>query len=406
MAIFAGAGIGATDAHPDLVEAAFLRLARQVGIGQRGASHGHQVGVAVAHDLVGQAHVGDATHGNDRDAHGALDGRRGIDVEPPIDGRWRHHSPQRGADVADGDVQQVDAGLFQSGADADRVLQAQAGAQRQFVADDAKADREIGSHHLAYPRHHLQRKAQALVKCAAILVLAAVKGRRQELVDQIAVGAVDLDRVEPGFLGAAGSLPKGFHQVLDLGDCQGMGHHAHTCIGDGRGGDDKAARVLGLGADTAVVELERNLGPMLVYGRGQPPKAGDLVVIVDADLGRHAPPARIDRGVLDDDQADAALGAPPVVGDQLVCHFMLGRPVAGVHRRDDNAVADRHAVDANGLKKVFHESLLWITAGHGFRFAACPRRTRLIFRFRRLSASAPGLPMRRSACRSPWQTGR
>ena len=57
-----------------------------------------------------------------------------------------------------------------------------------------RADPDFGRHR----RDHLAHEAQPVVDRPAIIVVAQIGPVAQELVDQIAIGAVDLDPVEPG----------------------------------------------------------------------------------------------------------------------------------------------------------------------------------------------------------------
>src|SRR5436189_15221 len=66
--------------------------------------------------------------------------------------------------------------------------------------------------------HDFEREARAVGERAAVLVLAIVDGRGQELRDQVAVAAVDLDPVGTGLPRTAGRIREPLHQLLDLRD--------------------------------------------------------------------------------------------------------------------------------------------------------------------------------------------
>jgi hypothetical protein len=63
-------------------------------------------------------------------------------------------------------------------------------------AAEAHAHRLVARPHRATGLEHLERKAPALLSGAAVLVGPHVADRRQELAQEIAVRAVDLDDVE------------------------------------------------------------------------------------------------------------------------------------------------------------------------------------------------------------------
>ena len=52
---------------------------------------------------------------------------------------------------------------------------------------------------------HLEHEAGAVLDRAAVGVVAVVRAILQELVEQVAIGAVDLDAVEAGRLGVLGA---------------------------------------------------------------------------------------------------------------------------------------------------------------------------------------------------------
>ncbi|MNN63634.1 hypothetical protein D3C81_1790240 [compost metagenome] len=56
---------------------------------------------------------------------------------------------------------------------------------------------------------HPQREAHPVLQRSAVFVDPFVRQRRQELGQQIAVGGVQLDQIEPGPVGAFGGIDKG-----------------------------------------------------------------------------------------------------------------------------------------------------------------------------------------------------
>ena len=63
-------------------------------------------------------------------------------------------------------------------------------------AGDAHGDRPVGRKSSAHRIEHFEREAHAVLEAAAIFVVAPVRERRQELVQQIAVRAVELDGID------------------------------------------------------------------------------------------------------------------------------------------------------------------------------------------------------------------
>ena len=70
---------------------------------------------------------------------------------------------------------------------------------RHADAEAIEADR------VAHAARDLDREADAVLDAPAPAIRAPVGGRVQELVDEVAVRAVELDAVEPGFLRVSGA---------------------------------------------------------------------------------------------------------------------------------------------------------------------------------------------------------
>ncbi len=64
--------------------------------------------------------------------------------------------------------------------------------------------------------NHFQHQTGAVLYAAAVLIGTLVRGRRQELVQQIAVGTVQLNHVETGFTGVGDGLTEIVDDARDL----------------------------------------------------------------------------------------------------------------------------------------------------------------------------------------------
>src|SRR6266446_5889887 len=76
-------------------------------------------------------------------------------------------------------------------------------------AGHAHGDRTLGRKGGAHSLKDVKRKAHAVLKAATILVVASVGERREELVQQIAVSAVELDGIDAQQRGTPRGLGKG-----------------------------------------------------------------------------------------------------------------------------------------------------------------------------------------------------
>ena len=197
-----------------------------------------------------------------------------------------------------GDVDQVDAGVGQHAAERRALLDLQS-ARHELDCRNAVPDREILADHLAKSGQDLEREPRAILQRAAVLVRPSVGVRGQELADEVAVRAVDVNHVDPGLETAPRRLHKSVDDDLDVL----MGHRArHGARIDERarhdGGRDRLAltgRARRLAS--AVIELHRELGPVLVDGVGDLAEPRNDGVVVATDLERVPTPfgSHIDR---------------------------------------------------------------------------------------------------------------
>jgi hypothetical protein len=219
--------------------------------------------------------------------------------------------------------------------------------------------------------HHLEQQACAVFDGAAVGVGALVGAALEELVQQVAVGAVHLDAVEAG--GPAGR-PCGAAIVVndawEFGELErarcGDGHEAACAVlddeglgvgGDGRGRDRRGAP--GLQAHvrdaTHMPQLHHDVSALRMHGIGDAAPASGLGVGVEARHVGIALALRADRCGFGNEQACAgALGV--VAGHQCVGHI-AGRAVAG-QRRHDDAVFQLQVTGLCGVKEGGHEVIV------------------------------------------------
>ena len=135
---------------------------------------------------------------------------------------------------------------------------------------------------------------------AAVIVLAVVDPRAEELGDQVAVGAVQLDAVEPRRLRPAGPLGEVLDRLLDLL----LGHRLADDPVERVGSAGRALGVLVFVLDSSLVllparvaELHDELAAVLVDPLAELLPERDLVVVVDHGVVDHDPAADGHRGV-------------------------------------------------------------------------------------------------------------
>ena len=164
----------------------------------------------------------------------------------------------------------------------------------------------------------LDEQPGAVLQRAAVLVVALVGQRREELVQQVAVGGVQLDDVEAGVVGPAGGRGERRGDARDLVEGQRVrrreagerrGRRAdgrpaalvrrHGAAPGGERGERRrlAARVRQLHADQRAA---------LVHEVGDPAPLGDVQVVPQPGVLRRDPPLGDHRGRLRDQQPEPA----------------------------------------------------------------------------------------------------
>ena len=171
------------------------------------------------------------------------------------------------------DVDRVGAGLLEPAADLHRVLDRVPRAEpreegvrvlgRRDLHLDVEVVPDLGPDRL----DGVEEQPRAVLERPAVLVLALVDGRGEELREEVAVRAVDLDAVEPCLPGAAGPRGERALDRLQVGPGRALGLEAVQRVGLARRGEPLAVRERG---DVALAPGVRELDDVLA------------VVLVDA----------------------------------------------------------------------------------------------------------------------------
>ncbi|MNZ89279.1 hypothetical protein D3C78_1081910 [compost metagenome] len=269
-----------------------------------------------------------------------------------------------------------------------RALQ---GSERcQAYADALLAD------HRGHRLDHFAEEAQAVGQRAAVLVGAVVGLGVDELVDQVAVGAMQFDSIETGVQCIARGLGVVADDAVDFLDSQrarcgvldhladavlrptafDIDEHLHTFRDLRRGRYRRGvARLQGGVRDPSdVPELGEDASAGSMHGVGNLAPACDLLGAVDARSPGIALALAADLGAFGNDQAGAgALGV--VLGHQLGGDIAGGRARAG-HRRHHDAVAGLDLAEGvggeqhgNSLQWMWDERIIpWVIRAKNRRF--------------------------------------
>ena len=214
-----------------------------------------------------------------------------------------------------------------------------------------------------------------MLEGAAVVVVATVRQRREELVQQVAVRGVDLDGVEADRDSSAGGVGERLHDLADLLDGEG-GRCVVPLEGDVGGRDGRPPAVVdrdrpgprGPGAvgrrlAAGVGELDPDRGALAVHELDDPAPRLGLLVVPDPRVLRRDPALRHDGGGLGQHQPEPA-GRPRAEVHQVpVVGHAVGRGVLA-HRRQPDAVAQRQPTQRDRLEQLGQGFSSGGAAGH------------------------------------------
>ena len=354
----------AGDAPADRLDLAVLGFERPIRIRQHLPREADQVGAALGQDLLAVFGVAQRVAVDDRDVDDLFD-RLGRVHGPALVVVHRVEACARALLDAHAEIEGRDTGLFHH-------LRHQLAFFHLAAARHPLVDR-VANHHGEVIAALLvdliddgEREAHPVFEAAAETIGAPIQQRAHELGQQIAVGRMQLDRIEAGLLDAPGRLGKEVDQLQNLLGRR-RAHRLALFLGvlvddlvAGRPGQLQHA-VVGrqriVARDGAlparVHQLDRAPGAVTVHAVGEPGQAGDEVVAVRHQAGHGGPAGLgIRRGRADDDQPDATFGELTVMIEVVLTHRTIGVRGADVGRHMDDAVGHLHVSDTDRGKQV------------------------------------------------------
>ncbi len=290
------------------------------------------------------AGIVDPVGGDERDLHRALHAPR-----HPRERGARHHRRDR----RDARLVPADAGVDDRGAGRlDRLrerdhLVPRAAALDQVEHRQPVDDDEVRADRGARAAHDLDRETDAVLERPAPLVVAVIGLRRDELVDEVALGPHDLHAVVSG---AAGEL----RAARVVGD-----RLAHAPAGEAARAEraDRRARRRRRDGERMkripprVQDLQRDLAALGVHGVGDDPVARDLPRKRQLRRLRLQPTRQVGRDAARHDEPDAAARARRV--ERGHPREAVGRLFeARVHRAHQHAVLERRETEIERGEQV------------------------------------------------------
>ncbi len=221
------------------------------------------------------------------------------------------------------------------------------------VHRDRQADDEVLATRGPDPFQDRGGEPHPPLEVAAPRVVAAVRPRRPELVDERVVRREDLDAVEPGVLGAARARDEAVDDLLDLGLGHRMAAVGVVVRGEAGGRPVRRERVVGVAVLAHVVQLldHHDVRIRVAAGVGESAERRDDGVVVVAEVAAGQDGRSVDRHGLHDDHPGATERPLAVVADvPLAGQPALGH-VGGVGPEVDPA-RQRPVAQLEGLEHV------------------------------------------------------
>ena len=339
-------------------------LVGEIRIGEERPRHRHHVRVAARDDVLCELRRVDAVGGDHRDLHGFFQPPR-RPGEPAA-----RHGVRDGRDArfvpAHAGIEDIGAGGLDPAREQHDFIARQA-AFDQVEHRDAVLQDEVRAAALAHATHDLDRKAHAVLDRPAPFIAALVGAQAQELRDQVAFGAHDLDPVVARLLPEQRAAREVLDGLLDFGAGEFARRDRVDRCFDRRGRD----RARALAVATAVQQLQQDPAARVVHGLHDGAVAVAVLRVHHRLAVRSEAALDIGRERAGDHQRDAAAralgeerGEPP--------RALLHPLQPGVHRAHQDAVGERQVGDFQRREQF------WI-GGHGGQILSarderCPRK--------------------------------
>ncbi len=324
-------GLIAGNTGVDLIRASPGGLIDELGVGQHRTRHGNHIGAAFGQDLLRQFRSVDPVGGDDRDFHHFLEApctkHPGAARHVIRDRRNRCFVPAVAC------VEDICAGCFHLACQIVRLRGPQTPCN-EIDGRDAVHHDLIRTQREPHPARDLHWKAATVLQHTAPLVSALVRTGRGELIQQVALGAHQLNAIETRLARQQGALD----EVIQRGLNVGVREHPRNSGIDRRANCRHADNVVVFCIASGMQYLQQDLGAMTMYFVGNRAQVAGLLACAQHRRARLEHPRDIGRKPARDDQCNAA-GGPGTVKGGLPPYRVVHVLEAGVHGAHHHAVA-------------------------------------------------------------------